>query len=188
MTAQILVLNGSPRSKGNSATLADQAAQAARQAGASVESVYLHGLDIRPCDACDECRGTGGVCVIGDDMQSLYPKISAADAILFASPIYWFTFSAQTKLCLDRCYAYQGTDWKEFAGKRIGIILAYGDSDAYASGVTNAIHTFESMCRFLKADIVGVVHGSLSDIGDAQKHPELMERAFRLGQRLAGSA
>lgn len=188
MTAKLLILNGSPRPKGNSATLAGEAAQAARQAGASVESVYLHGLDIRPCDACDECRDTGGVCVIGDDMQSLYPKISAADAILFASPIYWFTFSAQTKLCLDRCYAYQGSDWKEFAGKRIGIILAYGDSDAYASGVTNAIHTFESMCRFLKADIVGVVHGSLSEVGDAQKHPELMERAFRLGQRLAGNA
>ncbi len=188
MTSRILVVNGSPRARGNSATLAEQAAQAARQAGASVESVYLHGLDIRPCDACDECRATGGVCVIGDDMQSLYPKISAADAILFASPIYWFTFSAQLKLFLDRCYAYQGTNWKEFAGKRIGIILAYGDSDPYNFGMVNAIHTFESMCRFLKADVVGVVHGSLSGIGDAQKHPELMESAFHLGQRLVGSS
>jgi multimeric flavodoxin WrbA len=183
MAKNILILKGSPREKGNSATLADRASDGAREAGANVESIYLHGLDIRPCDGCDLC--TDGVCIIEDDMQPLYPKIAAADAIILASPIYWFTYSAQLKLCIDRWYGYQAHRWKEVAHKQFGIILSYGDTDLHNSGAINAIHTFETMCRFLKSEIVGIVHGSLSDVGDAQKHPELLQQAYDLGKLLA---
>jgi multimeric flavodoxin WrbA len=178
----ILILKGSPRERGNSATLAEKAAEGARAAGAQVESIYLHGLDIRPCDACDLCLEQDG-CVIEDDMQQLYPKLAAADAILLASPIYWFTFSAQLKLCIDRWYAFQ-PNHKEVSGRSFGIILSYGDDDLYSSGAINAIHTLESICRYLNGRITGIVHGSLSDVGDAEKHPELLEKAFRLGQSL----
>jgi multimeric flavodoxin WrbA len=179
----ILILKGSPRERGNSAVLADRAAEGARAAGAQVESIYLHGLDIRPCDACDLCMEQGE-CVIEDDMRPLYPKLAAADAILLASPIYWFTFSAQLKLCLDRCYAFQANQWKELSGKPFGIILTYGDTDLYSSGAINAIHTFETMARFLKGRIAGIVHGSLDKAGEAESHPELLEQAYRLGQTL----
>ena len=180
----VLILKGSPRERGNSAVLAEKAAEGARAAGAQVESIYLHGLDIRPCDACDLCLEQGE-CVIEDDMRPLYPKLAVADSILLASPVYWFTFSAQLKVCIDRWYAFQGSDWQELRGKKFGILLAYGDSDPYDAGVANAIHTFESICRFIQSEIVGIVHGSLADLGDAQKHPELLERAFKLGQELA---
>ena len=56
MSRQILILKGSPRERGNSATLADRVAAGALEAGAQVESIYLHSLDIRPCDACDLCK------------------------------------------------------------------------------------------------------------------------------------
>lgn len=180
----ILILKGSPRERGNSATLADQLAEGAREAGAQVESVYLHSMDIRPCDACDLCREAGN-CIIEDDMQPLYPKLAAADAIVLASPIYWFSLSAQLKLCIDRWYGFQGNRWQEVGHKQFGILLTYGDTDLYTSGGINAIHTFETMCRFLKSEIVGIVHGSLNDVGDAERHPELMEQAYELGRRLA---
>jgi multimeric flavodoxin WrbA len=183
MTRNILILKGSPRERGNSATLADKAAEGAKEAGAQVESIYLHGLEIRPCDACDLCLEQGG-CVIEDDMTPLYPKLAAADAIILASPIYWFTITAQLKLCLDRCYAFQASKWKELSGKPFGIILSYGDTDLYTSGAINAIHTYETMARFLKSRIAGIVHGSLDDVGDAEKHPELLEQAYRLGLSL----
>lgn len=185
MNKNILILKGSPREKGNSAVLADQVAGGAQAAGARVESFYLHGMDIRPCDACDECAATGGVCIIKDDMQMLYPKIANADAIVLASPVYWFTISAQLKLCIDRWYAFQGTNWKEFVGKKIGIVLTYGDTDLYTSGGINAIHTYESMFRFARAEIAGMVYGTAMNIGDIQKQADLMERAFKLGQKLA---
>jgi multimeric flavodoxin WrbA len=184
MSKQILILKGSPREKGNSATLADRAAAGALEAGAQVESIYLHSLDIRPCDACDLCKEPGSGCVIEDDMQPLYPKLAQADAIVLASPIYWFTFSAQLKLCMDRWYAFQSSNWKELHDKPFGIILAYGDTDLYTSGGINAIHTFETMARFLHGELVGIVHGSLDDVGDAEKQPALMEQAYLLGQQL----
>jgi len=186
MGKNILILKGSPREKGNSSVLADQVAAGAKSTGAKVESIYLHGLDIRACDACDLCEQGNG-CVINDDMQGLYPKIEAADAIVFASPVYWFTFSAQMKLCIDRCYAYQSNDWKEMHGKQYALILTYGDTDLYTSGGINAISTFETMCRFLNAEIAGMVYGTMSDVGDAEKQPELMEQAYKLGQKLGAA-
>ena len=186
MTKKVLILKGSPREKGNSAVLAERVVAGAVTAGAQVESVYLHGLDIRPCDACELCQNNG-ICVIEDDMQSLYPKLATADAILLASPVYWFTFSAQLKLCIDRWYAFQASRWKEVSDKQFGIVLTYGDTDLYTSGAINAIHTFETMARFLHSEIVGIVHGSLTEVGDAVKKPELMQAAFNLGQQLAGT-
>jgi multimeric flavodoxin WrbA len=186
MAGKIVILKGSPRVNGNSAVLADQAAKGAREAGAHVESFILHNMDISPCDACDTCLETGGVCVIKDDMQGLYPKLREADAILIASPIYWFTFSAQLKVCIDRWYAMQIPGGHELSGKDIGIVIAYGDTDPYNSGAVNAIYTFESMFRYIEANIVGMVYGTANDIGDAAKQPDLMEKAYQLGQTLAG--
>jgi multimeric flavodoxin WrbA len=186
MGKNVLILKGSPREWGNSSVLADQVAAGAKFSGAKVESIYLHSLDIRACDACDLCeRGSG--CVIKDDMQDLYPKLEAADAIVLASPVYWFTFSAQMKLCVDRWYAYQSSGWKELQDKQFALVLTYGDTDLYTSGGINAISTFETMCRFLNAEIIGMVYGTMSDVGDAERQPELMEQAYQLGRELGAS-
>jgi multimeric flavodoxin WrbA len=183
MGRSILILKGSPREHGNSNTLADRVAKGASAAGAEVESLMLHHMDIRPCDACDTCQETG-VCVIQDDMQKIYPLLEKADAIVIASPVYWFTLSAQTKLCIDRWYALESGQGNALRGKQIGIVLTYGDTDLYTSGGINAIHTFESMFRYIGAEIVGMVYGTANEIGDVEKQPELMERAYQLGQVL----
>ena len=188
MPNQILILKASPRERGNSATLADRLAAGATAAGAQVESIYLHGLDIRACDACDLCQEPGSGCVIEDEMQPLYPKLAGADAIVLASPIYWFTFSAQLKLCMDRWYAFQSSRYQEIKNKPFGIILTYGDTDLYTSGAVNAIHTFESMARFLHGELAGVLHASLDEAGEAAQQPALLEQAYRFGQQLAQAA
>ncbi len=185
MSTHILILKASPREKGNSATLADRLALGATAAGAQVESIYLHGLDIRACDACDLCKEPGSGCVIEDDMQPLYPKLAAADVIVLATPVYWFTITAQLKLCMDRWYAFQSTDWQELQHKPFGIILTYGDTDLYTSGGINAIHTFESMARFLHGELAGILHASLDEAGEAAQQPALLDQAYRLGQQLA---
>jgi multimeric flavodoxin WrbA len=184
MNRKILILKSSPRQNGNSNTLADALENGASQEGAMVESICLHDLDIRPCDGCDECVHTG-ICVIKDDMQAIYPKLLTADALVLASPIYWFTYSAQLKLCIDRWYALWNFKKDLFKSKPFGILLTYGDEDLYNSGGINAILTFETMLRFLQAPLAGMVHGSLMDIGDANKHPELLEKANQLGMKLA---
>lgn len=74
MSKKTLVLNGSPRLKGNTATLSDQLVAGAREVGAIAEIIYLHGLDIQACDACEVCQTGGKGCVIADDMQDSAPR------------------------------------------------------------------------------------------------------------------
>lgn len=185
MTTQVLILRSSPRKRANSSILADQVADGAKAAGAAVESYDLASLEIRPCDGCDFCQDLGnGACQINDDMQMLYPKLMEAGSIVIASPIYWFTINAQAKLCIDRWYALQGPGGSALAGKRIGIILTYGDDDAFKSGTMNAIHTYQDMFRYVGAEIAGIVHASVSDAGEIERQPEVLRRAYALGQRL----
>ena len=187
---RVLIVKGSPRENGNSAALADQVAAGAQAAGAEVEIVYLHGMDIQPCDACDFCQDAPDAgCVIQDDMQPLYPKVREADALVYASPIYWFTVSAQMKLFMDRCYALGGeSDYASehaLAGKRIGIVLTYGGDDPFDSGAINAIRTFQDTFNYVPADIVDIVYGYASDPGEVKGNHTLMQKAFQLGERLA---
>lgn len=186
MSTKMIVVLGSPRTKGNSATLAQQVISGAQSVGAEVESFYLHGMDIRPCNACDACLKTSEpACVIEDDMQLLYPKLQAADVIVVASPIYWFTVSAQTKLFMDRCYAFEGPGRNPLADKRFAYVLTYGDSDPFNSGAVNALRTFQDGMRYIGAEIVGTVYGSASKPGEIAQNEALMDKAYRLGQRLA---
>ena len=189
---RILIVKGSPREFGNSAILAGQVAAGAEAAGAEVESFYLHGMDIRPCDACDSCQGSADMdCIIDDDMKILYAKLREVDAIVYASPIYWFTVSAQMKLFMDRCYGL-GDETSEpeehaLAGKRIGIVLTYGGDDPFDSGAVNAIRTFQDMFDYIPAEIVGIVYGAALEAGEIRKEREVMEKAYELGKKLASA-
>ena len=188
---KILLVMGSPRKDGNSATLAKQVAAGAEAAGAEVESFYLHGMNIQPCTACDACREERDKdCVIDDDMEILYAKLRQADALVIASPIYWFTVSAQTKLFMDRWYALggPGEEYAAFAGKRIGIVLTYADVDPFASGAVNALRTFQDAFNYVGAQIVGMVYGSASEAGEIGNNRDLMEKAYELGKQLGSDS
>ena len=184
---KILVLNGSPRPNGNTTTLADQLISGASEAGADPEIVWLQELEIYPCDACDSCQGKSSDCVISDDMQDIYPKLRAADAIVIATPVYWFNMTAQMKACLDRWYALESDDGFELKGKTLSLLMVYGDTDLYSSGGINVINTLEAICRYTGIIFSDMVHGTAMDIGDASKDPLLMEQAFQLGKKLAVS-
>jgi len=184
---KVVIVLGSPRKNGNSATLARRAAEGARETGADVEMFYLHDMHIKPCTACDFCiADTMRDCNINDDMESLYPKLREADALIIASPIYWFMVSAQTKLFIDRCYALGGPQGYVLKGKKAGIILTYGDSDPFNSGAVNAIRMFQDIFAYIGVSIVDIVYGSAMKAGEIASDGQLMARAYRMGKRLAG--
>ncbi len=185
-TEKITILLGSPRKKGNSATLAKQVFEGAKAKGAAVESFYLHGMNIKPCNGCEKCQGdNSNGCVVDDDMQILYPKLKESDSVVIASPIYWFTFSSQTKLFIDRCYAIGVGQKNVFAGKRLALLLAYADPDPFVSGAVNALRTFQDICSYLGAHIAGVLYGSARAAGEIKNDQNLMEKAYYLGEQLA---
>ncbi len=181
----VVILKGSPRMRSNSALLADQVAAGALSGGADVESWVLQDLNIQPCIACDSChQGPDAECVHQDGMQDLYPRLRAADAVVIASPIYWFNLSAQTKLCIDRWYALGGADGHALSGKKLGLVLVYGDTDPYTSGAINAIRTMQDACRYIGMTMVGTVYGSAIEPGEIVDQQAAMAAAFELGQKL----
>lgn len=176
---------GSPRKNGNSSILAKQVADGVKASSGEAELIFLQDLKIAPCSACDAClKNKDKKCTINDDMQQLYPKIKNADAIVFASPVYWFNISAQLKLFIDRSYAIQENGKYAFSDKEVAIILTYGDVDVFKSGGINALRSFEDIFNFVNAKIIGMIYGSAEKLGDIQKNKQLLEEAFELGKTL----
>ncbi|MBW2297746.1 MAG: flavodoxin family protein [Deltaproteobacteria bacterium] len=187
---QILVLLGSPRKKGNSTTLAQQITKGAESAGAKVETIYLNGLNIKPCQGCYACKKKDSKgCVVDDDMQSLYPKMIASDAWVIATPVYWFNMTAQTKIFMDRCFGLFDASFtvNPLYKKKIAIAMSYGDSDPFNSGCVNALRSFQDAFRYVGAKIVGMVYGSAEEPGEIASNTELLEQAEALGKKLARS-
>ncbi len=157
--------------------------------GAETRTFRLHEMDISFCNACNHCRTeTARDCVIEDGMQSLYGAIRAADVLVIATPIYWWTMSAQTKVFLDRCYALGGPQGNGLAGKEVLIILTYEGTDPLLCGAVNALRTFQDGFRSLGARIVGLIHGRADRAGAICSNTELMEKARRLGEELGSRA
>ncbi|HBH87829.1 MAG TPA: flavodoxin family protein, partial [Syntrophaceae bacterium] len=155
---KVLVLLGSPRKKGNSAVLAGMIAKGAKAVGARVETLFIHGMKIAPCKSCYACQKPNSKgCAIKDDMQTVYKKLIEADVWVIASPVYWFTMSAQTKLWMDRCFALLPHAKEAFVDKRIAIAMSYGDNDPFKSGCVNALRTFQDAYGYVQANICGIV-------------------------------
>lgn len=185
MGQKVLVLLGSPRRKGNSAILADQISKGAMAGKAKVETIYLQGKNIAPCKACMSCQKKNSKgCSIKDDMQEIYPKLIEAAAWVIASPVYWFTMSAQTKIFMDRCFALPSYHADPFRGKRIAIAMTYGDENPFSSGCVNALRAFQDAYGYTESPIVGMVYGSAMDAGEIRSNEKLMQDAFDLGKKL----
>lgn len=104
---KILILNGSPRKNGKTASLVKAFTQGAESAGNEVKDFYIQGMNIGGCLACEACSRNGGICVQKDDMEQITEAYLWADVVVFASPMYWGTITGQLKIVIDRLYAVQ---------------------------------------------------------------------------------
>jgi multimeric flavodoxin WrbA len=104
---KILGIAGSPRREGNTEILLRVALNAAADAGFETETFLMSGKQVAPCDACGTCFQAGG-CVVQDDMQELYPMLERADGVIFGSPVYFGSVTAQMKAVMDRMFALLG--------------------------------------------------------------------------------
>jgi multimeric flavodoxin WrbA len=101
---KILALNGSPRGeKGNTEVILKLFLKGCREAGADVETVYLKDKDINHCSGCFTCwTKTPGKCIYKDDMEELLGKVSEADVMVYATPLYYYTVTGIMKDFMDR--------------------------------------------------------------------------------------
>ena len=100
---KVLIINGSPRTNGNTSVAIREMEQVFRQEGIEVETAQVGNQDIRGCIACGTCAKKGK-CVFDDVVNELAPKFEAADGLVVASPVYYASANATLIACLDRLF------------------------------------------------------------------------------------
>jgi multimeric flavodoxin WrbA len=185
---KVLGIMGSPRRQSNTEILLDRALEGAREAGAEVEKVLISKLRISPCLEIYACRKDGN-CAIKDDMQSLYTKLLEADHVIFASPMFFYSVTSQSKAVIDRCQAL----WvrkhvlgmgKEDKRERRGVFISVGatrGTKLFDGAVLTVKYFFDAIGVKYSGDLL--VRG-IDNKGQIGEHPTALEDAFRLGQEL----
>lgn len=176
---RITVLVGSVRKGGNTEMLADALIEGIRAAGGDATKYTLRGKKIAPCLNCDYCH-THDHCAVADDMAEVYALMQRTDVLVFASPVYFYTMSAQLKALIDRFYnPVRGT----FPIRATALLGVCADDTQRAFDPMR--QTFAAIEEFLGWKRIGeVTVDSVEKKGDIAGN-EGLARARALGEKIA---
>jgi multimeric flavodoxin WrbA len=188
---KVLGIYGSPRKGGNTDQLLDQALEGARATGAETRTVYARDLTMRGCIECGGCDETGK-CVLKDGMQSVYPLLYEAHAIIMATPIFFYNVTSQLKAVIDRSQAAWAKQRIEKLGERKkhgesgrGYLIAAAASKGerlFDCAVITARYFFDALDMSYEG---GLFFRQLEKADDVQKRPEILRQSFEFGKRAA---
>ncbi len=178
MSKRVLILSSSPRKRGNSNALCDQFMKGAVEASHHVEKVLLAEKTINYCKGCYACMRTGK-CAQKDDMSQVLDDMIAADVIVLATPVYFYTMCAQLKTVIDRTVAR----YTEITNKDFYFILTAADgSKAALERTVEGLRGFTSCLRGAKEK--GIVYGTGAwKMGDILAS-RAMKQAYEMGKAL----
>ncbi len=192
MALKVLGISASPRREGNSELLLRRALAGAEQADAAIECLRLCDYRLEGCSECYRCSSTGD-CPVEDDYQPILAKMLATDRLIFATPVFFMTVSAQAKVLIDRgqcLWARQTVLHKPLFDPprdRRGILLAVGGSRGRKQ-FECVRQPIQSFFKYLEVDYVGSLSvNQVDEKGAILKRPDALEQAFRLGGLLAAS-
>lgn len=179
MTKKVLILSASPRKGGNSDLLCDEFMRGAKETGHRAEKIFLRDKSINHCLACGACQGNGGKCVQKDDMAEVLDKMIAADVIVMATPVYFYTMNGQMKTLIDRTYAR----YTKIRDKEMYFIVTAADGRRQA--MERTLEGFRGFTSCLPgADEQGVVYGTGAwKMGDI-KGSKAMSQAYEMGKKV----
>lgn len=190
-TRILLGISSSPRKGGNSDILLDKLLDGAMSSGGLIEKVRLNELNFKPCQECGGCDDTG-LCVIGDDMGLLYEKVRQADCLVLASPLFFTSISAQTKMMIDRfqcIWIAKHRLKKKFSPEknRKGVFLCVSALDKIEL-FENAKKIIRSFFATLDIEYFGDIYcGGVDKMATILKNEAVLKKAFKLGADLARS-
>lgn len=180
---KILLFLGSPRLGGNTERLADAFMEGATEKGHQCEKIRLAALSIGPCKACTGCWKNGLPCLQKDDMQEIYPKIETADVLVFASPLYYFGFSAQMKCLIDRFYSFEKKP--ELIHKKETVLLAAG-ADSEIRSFDGMLAMYRNCCSYLEwIDRGQIVALNTWNPGDVTSSGNWLAQAKEIGKSIS---
>jgi len=187
---RITTLLGSPKKKGNTATVLGWVEEGLESLGHDVEQIHLNSKAIKGCLGCAKCRENPDkiACVQNDDAIDVMEKMISSEVTLFASPIYFWGFSAQTKALIDRGYSLVTNYHKPghtslMEGKRIGLLVT--GADDYEENAEGLFTAFGRIVDFLLARKSGELY--VGECGVPAELPEeVKNKAFELARNLVG--
>ena len=177
MNKNVLVLSSSPRKGGNSDQLCDRFLSGAKETGHGAEKIFLKDKKINYCTGCGICLNGKKSCPQKDDMAGILEKMIAADVIVMATPVYFYTMCGQMKTLIDRtCSRYTEINNKEFY-----FFVTAADSSKPA--MERTLEEFRGFTFCLEnAKEKGIIYGTGAwNIGDIKKS-NAMKLAFEMGK------
>ncbi len=188
---KIVAVYGSPRRKGNTATLLKKAVNGAQDGGARVEEIVLRDLKMSPCLEIYGCN-KAGECMLKDDFQKARDLILASQGLILASPVFFYTVSAHTKILMDRFqslwvkkYWVEQNRRDQQTFNRKGLFIA--------AGATKGKKLFDGILLSLKYffEVIdmelwkALLYRGLDFEGDVLKHPQYLDEAYQAGKEFA---
>ena len=182
MSKKILVLNGSPRAKGNTSALVAEFAKGARGVGCEVEIFQLDKMNIHGCKGCfGGGKNPEHPCVQRDDMEKIYPVYTATDVVVLATPLYYWNFSGQLRTAFDRLFAVAECDPNYANPKKESVLLMAAEG----YGFDDALQYYQNLMKHLGWKELGhVLAGGVMKVGDI-KGSEKLREAYELGKKSA---
>ena len=187
-TVKIVAIFGSPRRKGNTATLLREAIRGARDSGAVVEEVVLRDQKISPCLEIYGCK-KAGECAIKDDFQKIRDLILDARGLILASPIFFYSVSAHTKILMDRFqslwvkkYWIENLPNTQKSIQRKGLFISVGATKGkklFDGALLSIRYFFDTLDMELSK---ALMYRQLDFEGDVLRHPEYLREAFEAGK------
>ncbi len=179
MVKKVLILSSSPRRNGNSDSLANEFMRGAIDAGNVVEKIFLRDKSIHPCLGCSVCSKDKKPCPQKDDAAEIIEKMLQADTIVMATPVYFYSMSAQMKTLIDRCCG----PYTEMKNKDFYFLATAAEDDP--SIMDRIIVSFKGFLDCLENPTIkgSVFCGGVWLSGEINGKPALKE-AYEMGQSI----
>jgi multimeric flavodoxin WrbA len=188
---RITAIYGSPRRRGNTATLLKQAVAGAQAAGARVEEIVLRDLKLSPCLEIYSCK-QNGECRIQDDFQNVREQVLSSGGLMLASPIFYYAVSAHTKILMDRFHSvWVKKHWTDpersrpAGARRKGLFISAGATRGqrlFEGTLLSVRYFFDTLDMDLWKSLL---YRGLDNADEVQQHPEYLDEAYRAGRQLA---
>lgn len=174
---KVTVVTGSPHRRGTSFLLADEFIRGVREQGADVYRFDAAFRRVTACSGCDRCGLGSAPCVYRDDMFELNPHLLESSLIVFCTPLYYYGFSAQLKLVIDRFYAIN-TQFHH--GRRAVLLATAWNSQDWT--FESLVSHYKTLCRYMDWEDSGMVLGFGCGTRSSIEASEYPRQAYELGR------
>jgi multimeric flavodoxin WrbA len=177
---KITAIVGSPRPKGNTDLLIDQALEGAASRGVETEKIILSQYRVNPCLGHQNCSSFEK-CKQDDDIPEILDKFRSAEGIILGSPVYYYGITAQMKAFIDRNY-FLFRHNIPLNAQCAGLIVVAGGGGI--DQTVRGLRRYVKLATEIPDEKILIVTGYASQPGDVKSKPSLLEEARKMGTQM----